>query len=133
MLVDFFPTENILFPVKDKINDPIEKSFRVNFFRNIVLFIFRWGEGGGGRRSSKGGEQAAVSRSEEFTMSVEVFWSLGLSEWLSVFYLFLRLSSGPPGGRPHARLKAGTPHEAPTPAPTTKTLVVPVIFDFHFS
>ena len=31
----------------------------------------------------------------------------------------LGLSSGPPGGRPRARLKAGTPREAPTPAPTT--------------
>ena len=31
-----------------------------------------------------------------------------------------RLSSWPPGGRPHARLKASTPRVAPTPAPTTK-------------
>ena len=31
----------------------------------------------------------------------------------------LGLSSGPPGGRPRARLKAGTPREAPTPAPAT--------------
>ena len=31
----------------------------------------------------------------------------------------LGLSSGPPGGRPRARLKAGMPREAPTPAPTT--------------
>ena len=53
-------------------------------------------------------------------MSVEVFWSLWLSERLNVF---VRLSSGPPGGRPHARLNAGMPREAPTPAPTTKTLV----------
>ena len=41
----------------------------------------------------------------------------------SVFCLSIRLSSGPPGGHPHARLKAGTPSEAPTPAPTMKTLV----------
>ena len=38
-----------------------------------------------------------------------------------VYSVLARLSSGPPGGRPHARLKAGTPREAPTPAPTTKT------------
>ena len=53
----------------------------------------------------------------KISLSVEVFWSLWLSERLK------RLSSGPPGGRPHARLKAGTLREAPTPAPTTKTLV----------
>ena len=41
----------------------------------------------------------------------------------SVFYLFTRLSSGPLGGHPHAHLKASRPHEAPIPAPTTKTLV----------
>ena len=60
-------------------------------------------------------------------MSVEVFWSLWLSEQLNVFYLFVRLSSGPPGGRPHARLKAGTLREAPTPAPTTETLVLTTV------
>ena len=38
-----------------------------------------------------------------------------------VYPVSARLSSGPPGGRPHTRLKAGTPREAPTPAPTTKT------------
>ena len=32
-----------------------------------------------------------------------------------------RPSLGPPDTCPHARLKASTPHEAPTPAPTTKT------------
>ena len=32
-----------------------------------------------------------------------------------------RLSSEPPGGRPRARLKAGTPREASTLAPTMKT------------
>ena len=31
------------------------------------------------------------------------------------FCLSVRLSSGPLGGRPYARLKAGTPREAPTP------------------
>ena len=45
--------------------------------------------------SKKGGEQAAVSHSKGFTMFVEVLWSLWLSEWLSVLYLFVRLSSGP--------------------------------------
>ena len=35
--------------------------------------------------------------------------------------LSIRRSSGPPGGGSRARLKAGTPPEAPTPAPTTKT------------
>ena len=38
-----------------------------------------------------------------------------------VYSVSARLSSGPPAGRPHARLKAGTPREAPTPAPATKT------------
>ena len=38
-----------------------------------------------------------------------------------VYSVSARLSSGPPGGRPRARLKAGTPREAPTPAPMTKT------------
>ena len=37
-----------------------------------------------------------------------------------VYSVSARLSSGPLGSRPHARLKAGTPGEAPTPAPTTK-------------
>ena len=40
-----------------------------------------------------------------------------LGGW-SIFSCSLGLSSGPPGGRPRARLKAGTPREAPTPAPT---------------
>ena len=43
--------------------------------------------------------------------------------WLSrrlVHFCQLGRSSGPPGGRPHTRLKAGTPREAPTPAPTMK-------------
>ena len=44
--------------VKDEINDLIENSYRVKFFRNIVLFICRLGEGGGG---GAGGEQAAAS------------------------------------------------------------------------
>ena len=39
--------------------------------------------------------------------------------WEAGHLCTLGLSSGPPGGRPHARLKAGTPREAPTPAPTT--------------
>ena len=67
--------------VKDEINDPIEKkSFRGKFFRRVVFFICRCvcvcvcvGGGGGGGGSSKGGEQTAVSRLEDFTMSVEVF------------------------------------------------------------
>ena len=37
-----------------------------------------------------------------------------------VHFCTLGRSSGPPGGRPHERLKAGTPREAPTPAPTTE-------------
>ena len=37
--------------------------------------------------------------------------------------VFERGGGGAPCGRPHARLKAGTPREAPTPAPTTKTHV----------
>ena len=41
--------------MKDEINDPIEKSFSVKFFRSVVLFICRLGEegegeGGGVRR-----------------------------------------------------------------------------------
>ena len=43
--------------------------------------------------------------------------------WLSrrlVHFCKLGRSSGPPGSRPHTRLKAGTPREAPTPAPTAK-------------
>ena len=70
-----------------------------------------------------GGEQVAVSHSEDFTMSVVVLWSLWLLERLNVFYLFVRLSSEPLGGRPHACLKAGTPREASTPTPTMKILV----------
>ena len=54
-------------------------------------------------------------------MLVEVFWSLWLSERLVSSALSARLFSGPPGGRPRAHLKAGTPRKAPTPAPTTKT------------
>ena len=49
----------------------------------------REGRGGGG--SSKGGQQAVISRSEDFIMSVEVFWLLWLSEPLNVFYLFVTL------------------------------------------
>ena len=46
-------------------------------------------------------------------------WSACLSRRLVHFFCSLGLSSGPPGGRLRARLKAGTPREAPTPAPTT--------------
>ena len=46
-------------------------------------------------------------------------WSACLSRRLVHILCKLGLSSGPPGGRPRARLKAGTPREAPTPAPTT--------------
>ena len=62
--------------VKDETNDPIEKPFCVKFFRNVVLFIKFCqlvGEGGEGEGSLKGREQVAVSRSEDFTLSVEVF------------------------------------------------------------
>ena len=38
-----------------------------------------------------------------------------------VYSVSARLSLGPPGGCPRARLKAGTPRESLTPAPTTKT------------
>ena len=52
-------------------------------------------------------------------MVVEEVGPFSLSRRL-VHFCKLGRSSGPPGGRPHARLKAGTPCEAPTPAPTTK-------------
>ena len=46
-------------------------------------------------------------------------WSACLSRRLVHILCKLGLSSGPRGGRPRARLKAGTPCEARTPAPTT--------------
>ena len=57
----------------------------------------------------------------KFALVVGVFWSFRRSGRLASFTVSFRLFSGPPGGRPHARLKVGTPREAPTPAPTTKT------------
>ena len=41
--------------MKDEINDPIEKSFRVKFFRNAVLFICQLEQGGGGGGGGRGG------------------------------------------------------------------------------
>ena len=110
--------------MKDEINDPIEKSFTVKFFyffifyflRNVVLLIKFFVVFEGGRE----GDSKSFGR---FHYVYRGVWSLWLSERLNVFYFFVRLSSGPPGGRPHARLKAGTSREAPTPAPASKTPV----------
>ena len=75
-----------------------------------------WGGGGG-----EGREQGAGMSFGNLHF-VEVFCTLVI-EAACVIYLSIRLSSGPQGGHPHARLKAGTPHEALTPVPTTKTPV----------
>ena len=72
-------------------------------------------EGGGGGSKADGSKSFGM-----YHNGCRVVWSLWLSERHVVF---VRLSSGPLGSRPHARLKAGTPREAPTPAPTTKTHV----------
>ena len=73
------------------------------------------GEGGGVFEGGKAGGSKSFGI---YHNGCRVVWSLWLSERHIVF---VRLSSGPPGGRPHALLKAGTPREAPTPAPMTKT------------
>ena len=117
--------------VKDEINDPIENhfSFRVKFVRNGVLFICQWGRGVGGRGGGggggvfEGGRAGGIKSFGRFhcvCRGVLVILDVGAA---SVFYLSVRLSSGPPGRCPHAHLKAGTPCEALTPAPTMKTLV----------
>ena len=56
-------------------------------------------------------------------MVVEVLWSFRLSERIASSTASFRLFAGSPGGRPYARLRVGTPREAPTPEPMTKTLV----------
>ena len=112
--------------VKDEINNPIEKSFsfRVKFVRNGVLFICRLGSGeragGGGFEGGRAGGSKSFGRFHYVCQGVLITLVVGVA---SVFYLSVRLSSGLPGSRPHACLKAGTPHKEPTPAPTMKTLV----------
>ena len=103
--------------MKDDINDPVDKKNLLgsSFPGRLSSSFVDWRgggifEGGRARRSKSFGI---------FRYGCRVFWSLWLLERLNVF---VRLSSGPPGGRPQARLKAGT-REAPTSAPTTITLV----------
>ena len=106
---------------EDRYGKDIAQNLKNELWVLVVIIVDEGWEGGGGgggglRRGRAGGSKSF----RIFRYGCLVFWSLWLSEWRNVS---LRLSSGPPGGRPHARLKAGTPREAPTPAPTTKTLV----------
>ena len=101
--------------VKDEINKPIEKSFRVKFVRNDVLSICRL------ELSSKGGRAGGSKSFRSLLYVCRGVWSLWFVGAASVFCMSVRLSSGPPGSRPCARLKASTPLEAPTPTKDENT------------
>ena len=84
--------------------------------------------GGGGGGIFEGGKAGGSKSFGIYHNGCRVVWSLWLSSGLVAMVVerhivYVRLSSGPPGGRPHARLKAGTPRKAPIPAPTTETPV----------
>ena len=116
--LEFFGTEFLLTPgpalycVKgedgeDEIYDPMEFSCRVKLFTD-----------GCPRRLSGRLSTLAVRAGERKSR-----WQVNCrSGGLCLLCLSSRASSRPPDDRPCARLKASTPHEAPTPALTTKTL-----------
>ena len=102
--------------MKHEFYDPVALAFRAKLVRRGVLIDCRFR---GLRRGRAGGSKSFgrfhfVCRSVLVTLVVRA---------ACVIYLSTMLSSGPPGGCPHARLKAGMPREALTPAPTTKTPV----------
>ena len=79
------------------------------------------GEGGGGVfEEGRAGSSKSFIRFHYICRGVLVTLVVRAA---SVFCLSVRLSSGPSGGRPHARLKAGTPRKTPTPAPSMKTML----------